>query len=62
MGDRKTYYVGKDYCDINKNDKEVGGYPVHYMLKMTVNTSKKLWKIRNKKVDLFIHLFIRQFY
>lgn len=24
MGDRKTYYVGKDYCDINKNDK-VGG-------------------------------------
>lgn len=25
MGDRKTYYVGKDYCDINKNDKEVGG-------------------------------------
>lgn len=42
MGDRKTYYVGKDYCDINKNDKEVGGgYPVHYMLKMTVNTSKK---------------------
>lgn len=18
MGDRKTYYVGKDYCDINK--------------------------------------------
>lgn len=40
MGDRKTYYVGKDYCDINKNDKEVGG--VHYMLKMTVNTSKKL--------------------
>lgn len=25
MGDPKTYYVGKDYCDITKNDKSVGG-------------------------------------
>ena len=25
MGDTKTYYVGKDYCDITKNDKSVGG-------------------------------------